>query len=99
MSVHTKLVRNGKPVHVGGGWTWWHLNRLYEAMIAENPAADESQITVFPNTYLCSSPGVYTFKQTHTFEADEKDIWTDGIKGRTFRFVILPGDQYHAWRV
>ena len=88
MPVSTQLVRGGQPVRMHGGWNPWHLSCLFDAMVDENPEADEKQITYFPNTYLCSSPGVYTFKEKHEFE-DPK---------RKLKLTVMPGDEYHAWR-
>ena len=88
MPVSTQLVRDGEALQVGG-WTWWHLNRLYEAMKAENPG---QKVDFFPYT------GSYIFKKRHIFTSPETDIWTNGTPGESFTFVIEPGDQYRAWR-
>jgi len=91
MPVSTQLIRSGRPVKVGG-WTWWHLNRLYEAMKEENPFEDEDKVPFFPKH------GDYVFKEPHVFEAEETDIWRDGDVGKTFVLQIKPGDIYRAWR-
>ena len=90
MPVKTQLIRNGKPVSVGG-WTWWHLVRLHEAMKEENPFEDEKKTPFFPDYK-------YIFREAHIFESPEREIWTDGEHGKTFVFSIEPGDEYRAWR-
>lgn len=91
MPVSTQLRRNGQALKVGG-WSWWHLGRLHDAMAEENPFEDEDKVPYFPRD------GVYVFKERHVFEAPETDIWRDGEPGKTFVLEILPGDEYHAWR-
>ncbi len=91
MPVSTQLVRNGKPVQVGG-WSWWHLIRLQDAM-AEETGKSIDETPMFPRS------GSYTFREDHVFEAPESDIWERGFTpGATFRFVIQAGDEYKAWR-
>lgn len=91
MPVSTQLRRNGEPIKVGG-WSWWHLRRLHDAMCAEQPEVDPATIPMFPST------GTYGFKQDHAFIAYEDMIWTDGDPGVMFTLAIKAGDEYHAWR-
>jgi len=90
MPVYTEIIRNGKKVPIKGGWSWWHLNRLAEAMEEENEGRD---LGLFPKT------GVYTFKEDHGFSAPEEEVWQrGGTLGVIYNFDIYAGDEYHAFR-
>jgi len=91
MPMMTQLIRNGRPVKVGG-WTWWHLSSLHGAMVEENPFEDEEKTPFFPEK------GVFIFQEPHIFTEEEQNIWTDGDVGKLFTLEIQPGDEYHAWR-
>lgn len=90
MALYTELERDGQPLPVEGGWSFWHLNRMADAMQEETGGDD---------FYPSSDDGTYTFKCDHTFRSPEYEIWARGFTpGAIYIWEIKAGDKYKVWR-
>lgn len=86
----------------GVGWSWWHLNRLADAIIDENPEEynDEDHL-IDPNLQdMCGPfPSGYIFREDHEFTDLETNIWDRGGEvGVYYTLKICAGDKYRCWR-
>lgn len=98
MPMSTELIREAKPVKMY--WSVWHLMRLWDAIIAENP--DEYENGELKDKSKADKIGPYpygyVFKEPHAYETTEEQIFTDGDVGVPVELLILPGDTYNCWR-
>lgn len=101
MPLSTQIVRDNAAVPIEGGWSFWHLMRLWDAIKSENPLAYSNTgklRAAFDPNKVGPYPYGYVFKYDHTFTTNEDHIWTNGEVGKPYSFTVKAGDVYNCWR-
>jgi hypothetical protein len=88
MPTMTTLVREDERVVCG--WTWWHLNKLFDWMEEENSVPEYISTEYFPFDYV--------FLKDHVVEVSEAKIYSDGDPDKIEKFEVKSGDKYQCWR-